>query len=180
MRFTSLAVGAAATVAMLGVVAPASAATYNLADPAYDVYRYASSASPSAAQKAQTDLRGVSYGHLDGRVVVRWTVRDLRSDLRLPYIFWGASAARIESTGYGSGTLRVRVRASNGALVETCRRSAMQNFSSNTLTVSFAKSCFTKGVRITPWGDATFKSYSGTVVLGDSTYRTATAFVPNP
>lgn len=179
MRFTSLAVGAAATVAMLGVVAPASAATYTLTSAAYTQRTLAGS--PSAAQKAQTDLRSVSYGHIDGRVVVRWTVRDLRSDIRLPYMIWGGNESRIDSTGFGSTSMRVRVyRASDGALVETCRRPIAQNFTSNTMTVSFAKSCFRKGERIYPWGDSIYRSASGTVRVIDQTYQTSTAFIPNP
>lgn len=172
----ALAVAAAVTTVLL-VAAPAQAASVTVSDPLGDTRVYGGLA-PTAAQKRQIDLTKVNYWHTsDGRVGFRWTVRDLRSDLRIPQFDWATTTTnhwRVTNKTFGSTRFSVMVGSTT-----RCTATGGFNWTNNHVTVRFPRSCFAKGLRVNGSGIADFRSATAQQWVYDNTSYGA-AFTPNP
>ncbi|MDO7869549.1 hypothetical protein [Nocardioides jiangxiensis] len=132
----------------------AEAASGYMTDRTYDTTT--AKGSPSSNQKAAADLTRVDYWHTsDGKVAFRYKVRDLRSDYRMTGFTWNANQTPRVWVNNTPGNTYTRVSV-NGYV--KCEATTVRDYSANTATVKFARSCFPKGVRYTPYVKAEYYS----------------------
>ncbi|HJQ06811.1 MAG TPA: hypothetical protein VJ872_15275 [Nocardioides sp.] len=142
---------------IVGTPVAVHAATANNYDPAGDTTTL--KGSPTWAHKAETDITKFVIWNDTTYDYFQWTMRDLNSTYRLPRFEWQAGAVH---NSYGSANFSLM----GVAGPNPCTRTASLNYTANTVTVKFPRSCFTKATWATT-SRATYYSSSGYTKVQD-------------
>lgn len=172
-----LAVAALMTAALIGTATSgAQASGLAIYDPSYDTHT--TQGSPSSAQKASADLTKIDYWVGTSNFWVVWHLRDIRSDFHPTAVFLGGKSGYIDFDVYGPNDAHVRgLYTYSGSYA--CHTTPTYDYTANTITAHWPRTCVHKGVRFYPIGYSDYSNAANTIDVIDQTAQ-GTSIVINP